>query len=92
MLPVTGDAQDAVPLEGEVREILLWRATSRDVIVVDDRCLFEPGAYEAGDDPRFRVNQFRGLGLLESSLRYTHEITRNTIDTGYVICTPRRLP
>jgi hypothetical protein len=90
MLPLTIPAEEAVPLDGEVERLLLWRPLSRDVIVVDDRCLFEAGGYTAGDDPRFRVNKFTGLERLESALRFTHDILRNTIDTGYVICTPRK--
>lgn len=91
MLPLTIAKEDAVPLEGEVKALIASRRDFKhDVIVVDDRCLWEADNYMGGDDPSFRVAaEWGGLEALPVAFISTHQIIRNTIDNGYVICTPR---
>lgn len=91
MLPLTTSAEDAVPLAGEVIQ-LLGRNLQNDVIVIDDLCMFEPGLFEAGNDSSYReVLQSKAITTLEKALADSHNFTRVTKDNGYLICTPRRV-
>lgn len=79
----------AVPLSREFAALVAHRDLRRDVLVIDDLCLFEAGEYES-DAPQLRANL--GLGSLwwvESQLCGTHEITRVMRDGGYMIAKPK---
>lgn len=90
MLPLTYPPKDAVPLEAELEALVeSGRDLSHDVIVIDDRCLFEQDDYEAGDDPAFReALHSNAVAALVLSFTPTHKIHRSRKDTGYLIVTP----
>lgn len=90
MLPLSVPPTDAVPIEAELEALLnSGRDLSHDVIVIDDRCLFEADTYEAGDDPAFREALHSDVVVaLEKSFTPTHVIRRSRKDTGYLIVTP----
>lgn len=82
--------EDPVPIMREFSALTDRRDLSRDVVVVDDLCLFEPGDYEA-DAPDLRAALgVRRLDWIDEALADTHEITRSTRDGGYLIARPRQ--
>jgi hypothetical protein len=86
---VKGDPAAAVPIAAELTALLTHRDLSRDVVVVDDLCLFEAGSYES-DAPDLRASLgLRSLRWLDGALGRTHELTRLTLDGGYLIARPR---
>lgn len=91
MLPLRLDALDAVPIRAEVKAIQAARGTAfqNDVVIIDDRCLWEADNYSAGDIADFR-EQLRSddLGALEGVLSETHRLERTTVDMGYAIFHP----
>ena len=89
MLPDHG----SVPLVHEVAALLEHRREwlEHDVIVVDDLCLFEPGAYEH-DAAHLRAGlawKDAPTHWLDQELARSHVIERLTIDGGYLIARPR---
>lgn len=92
MLPLQGDAAAVVPVVGEVLEMLVYREIAHDVIILDDRCLWEADAYEGGPNigMELRTALHRNdVVAIEGILLRTHECERTTRDAGYAIFTPR---
>lgn len=89
---IAADPSAAVPLLAEFRAIFKGRDIERDVFVVDDLCLFEPGNYES-DAPELRAALgFDSLGWLEDGLAATHNVARVLRDGGYLIAEPKAGP
>jgi hypothetical protein len=89
-MTVTDTAAAAVPLVAEVGAILAARDVSRDVVVVDDLCLFEPGPYERDAADLRAALGLPSLAWLDGHFRKTHDVGRVFKDGGYWIASPQR--
>ena len=88
MLPLAVPATDAVPLVDEVKAIWSVRDMARDVVIIDDRVLWEADDYEAGDDPSFRAQLQRNDVLMVEQLLPHHHVARLKADMGYAVFHP----
>lgn len=81
-----------LPLEREVRLIAEARKGVRDVILIDDARIYQPGPYGLGDLPEdwppLRGVK-RSLDFVREAFGATHGIVVDYADTGYVIVTPK---
>jgi hypothetical protein len=88
--------QVAFPLESEIRKLTTLRDCSRDVFILDDFIIYEPGNYECikgGMVWKYGWLQ-EELGLQTNSqfiydlLGSTHTFTKDTRHQGYLVITP----
>lgn len=87
---IVDEGEEQVPLVREFEALRAWRDLWRDVLIVDDLCLFEPGNYEA-DAPDLRAALGgHALDWIDAALCESHEVTRSTRDGGYLIARPRQ--
>jgi hypothetical protein len=88
------DVDRRLPLETELVAILARRVdAARDVILIDDARVYQPGAYGLGDlppdFPGLKGMRNRSLAFVRELLGPTHGIVVDHADTGYVMCCPR---
>lgn len=95
----TGAAYDAepdvarrLPLQAELEEIARRRRDSRDVILIDDARIYQPGPYGAGDLPAdwppLRGVK-RSLHFVRALFGDTHGVVVDYADQGYVMVFPK---
>lgn len=81
-----------LPLAEEVELIAAARQGIRDVILIDDARIYQPGAYGAGDLPEdwppLRGVK-RSLDFVRESFGKTHGVVVDYADQGYVMVTPK---
>jgi hypothetical protein len=86
------DVGRRLPLERELQAILAARDdVSRDVLIMDDARVYQPGPYAAGDLPA----DFPGLQGVKRSMEFirkglseTHGVVVDFAGTGFVMCCP----
>jgi hypothetical protein len=86
------DAGRRLPLEDEVQLIARERAGCRDVLLIDDARIYQPGPYGAGDLPADwppLAGVRRSLDWLRELYGGTHGIVTDYADQGYVMVFPR---
>jgi hypothetical protein len=90
MLPLPAvPPRDIIPLVDEVIAITEGRDVSRDVFIIDDRCLWEAGDYEGGDEVLLRDALHSDDLVTVERMLHAHLATRYWNDKGYLILTPR---
>ncbi len=81
-----------LPLEDEVALIALRRKGIRDVLLIDDARIYQPGPYGAGDLPPdwppLKGVQ-RSLDFVRTAFGETHGVVVDYADQGYVMVVPR---
>lgn len=86
------DAAVRLPLMREIELIAAWRTRKRDVILIDDARIYQPGPYAAGnlvdDWPPLRGVE-RSLEFVRRAFGDTHGIVVDHADQGYVMVFPK---
>lgn len=83
---------EKLPIERELRLLAGLRDLSRDVLLIDERRLYEDGDYDAGPCPPDRLPPIeqRSLSFAEGILGPTHRLERSTKGTGYLCAFPKK--
>jgi hypothetical protein len=90
------DAGRRLPLEAEIEAIARARLRSgaRDVLLIDDARIYQPGPYAGGDLPADwppLAGIKRSLDFVRDLYRRTHGIVVDYADQGYVMVVPKPL-
>lgn len=81
-----------LPLQLELETICKLRNTSKDVFIIDDLRLYEPGNYVNGqldDIYKYSERGYEGIEFIEKLFGDTHQIQRSYEDEGYLILFPK---
>jgi hypothetical protein len=86
------DVHRRLPLAGEIAAIRAARAGVRDVLLLDDARIYQPGPYGAGDLPPDwppLAGVERSLDFVREAFGSTHGVVVDYSDQGYVMVVPR---
>lgn len=86
------DADLILPLAQELAIIARLRPEGRDVIAIDDLCIYADGPFREPlvDDLRQYCPPERGIGFVYEAIGATHHIECHYDDGGYILATPMR--
>ncbi len=85
------DVRRRLPLEEEVAVIARMRRGQRDVLLIDDARIYQPGPYGAGDLPPNWAplrNVERSLNFIRQAFGKTHGVVVDYRDQGYIMVFP----
>ena len=91
------DVSLRLPLDEEVRMIRAARPDARDVLLIDDARIYQPGPYSGGDlsddwEPLKGIDRSpRRLDFIRALYGQTHGMIVDYADQGYVMVFPRVL-
>jgi hypothetical protein len=89
------DAKKRLPLEDEIALIRQARDGIRDVLLIDDARIYQPGPYSGGDLPPdwppLKGIQRDGIGFIRAAFGKTHGVVVDFSDQGYVMVVPQRV-
>lgn len=77
------------PLDVELDTILFIRPDNKDVFIIDDMQLYEPGNYELNADPEFLKKHQRKDNNIKSMLQESHDLKIDYRHQGFLIATPK---
>lgn len=86
------DVKRRLPLEDELALIHARRANLRDVLLIDDARIYQPGPYGSGDLPADwppLAGVTRSLDFIRKAWNPTHGVVVDYADQGYVMVVPR---
>lgn len=87
------DIKRRLPLADEIALIRQARDGIRDVLLIDDARIYQPGSYSGGDLPPdwppLKCIQRDGIGFIRAAFGKTHGVVVDFSDQGYVMVVPR---
>jgi len=86
------DLERRLPLEREVALIAAARPAARDLVLIDDARIYQPGPYGAGDLPADwppLAGCVRSLDFVRAAFGATHGVVVDYSDQGYVMVVPK---
>jgi len=90
-----GSVERPYPLKDELHAIMTGRDTRKDVLLMDDLRIYEPGEYEDGPYPKEYSNAYgntEGADFIYDTLGNTHNLKKTYMQTGAIIALPRVFP
>lgn len=87
------DVRRRLPLADEIALIRTLRPHARDVLLIDDARIYQPGPYSGGDLPSdwppLKGIKRDGIGFIREAYKATHGVVVDYSDQGYVMVVPK---